>query len=92
MALDDQLVGVGGVDGVKDPEVDDIEQRPIHHRLEARSCSHVIICMLVPYLVWPLREALARPTFTDEAPPSRADSPVAFRAMRSAQGSTQSQR
>jgi hypothetical protein len=57
-------------------KVDDIDLRPIHHRLEGRVRSHVFICMLATYLVWHLREALAPLTFKDEAPPTRAN-PVA---------------
>ena len=57
-------------------KVDDIDLRPIHHRLEARVRSHVFICMLASYLVWHLRQALAPLTFTDEAPPLRKN-PVA---------------
>jgi Transposase DDE domain len=57
-------------------KVDDIDLRPIHHRLEARVRSHVFICMLAAYLVWHLRETFAPLTFTDEAPPERAN-PVA---------------
>jgi hypothetical protein len=57
-------------------KIDDIDLRPIHHRLEARVRSHVFICMLASYLVWHLRQALAPLTFTDEAPPARAN-PVA---------------
>jgi len=57
-------------------KIDDIDLRPIHHRLEARVRSHVFVCMLAAYLVWHLREALAPLTFTDEAPPVR-DNPVA---------------
>lgn len=63
-------------------KIDDIDLRPIHHRLEARVRSHVFICMLASYLVWHLRETLAPLTFTDEAPPLRAN-PVAP-AVRSA--------
>jgi hypothetical protein len=63
-------------------KIDDIDLRPIHHRLEARVRSHVFICMLASYLVWHLREALAPLTFTDEAPPARTN-PVAP-AVRSA--------
>jgi hypothetical protein len=51
-------------------KIDDIDLRPIHHRLEARVRSHVFICMLASYLVWHLRETLAPLTFTDEAPPA----------------------
>jgi hypothetical protein len=57
-------------------KIDDIDLRPIHHRLEARVRSHVFICMLASHLVWHLRETLAPLTFTDEAPPRR-DNPVA---------------
>ena len=49
-------------------KVDDIDLRPIHHRLEHRVRSHVFLCMLASYLVWHLREALAPLTFTDDAP------------------------
>ena len=63
-------------------KIDDIDLRPIHHRLEARVRSHVFICMLASYLVWHLRETLAPLTFTDEAPPLRVN-PVAP-AVRSA--------
>jgi hypothetical protein len=57
-------------------KIDDIDLRPIHHRLEARVRSHVFICMLASYLVWHLRQALAPLTFTDEAPSARTN-PVA---------------
>ena len=57
-------------------KIDDIDLRPIHHRLEARVRAHVFLCMLASYLVWHLRAALAPLTFTDEAPPGRAN-PVA---------------
>jgi hypothetical protein len=63
-------------------KIDDIDLRPIHHRLEARVRSHVFICMLASYLVWHLRQTLAPLTFTDEAPPRRPN-PVAP-AVRSA--------
>jgi hypothetical protein len=82
----DDLDASGVVDAYKDLanverdfrhiKVDDIDLRPIHHRLEARVRSHVFICMLAAYLVWHLRETLAPLTFTDEAPPTR-DNPVA---------------
>jgi hypothetical protein len=82
----DQLDGPGVVGAYKDLahverdfrhlKVDDIDLRPIHHRLEARVRSHVFICMLAAYLVWHLRSALAPLTFTDEQPPERMN-PVA---------------
>jgi hypothetical protein len=55
---------------------DDLDLRPIHHRLDDRVKAHVLICMLACYLVWHLRKAWAPLTFTDEAPPQR-DNPVA---------------
>jgi hypothetical protein len=67
-------------------KVDDLDLRPIHHRLETRVRSHVFICMLAAYLVWHLREALAPLTFTDENPPTRLN-PVAP-AVRSAAAKT----
>src|SRR6478752_1953426 len=57
-------------------KVDDLDLRPIHHRLTDRVKAHVLICMLACYLVWHLRQAWAPMTFTDEHPPHR-DNPVA---------------
>ena len=56
-------------------KADDLDLRPIWHRLEERVRAHVLICMLACYLVWHLRQAWAPLTFTDEYPPGRA-SPV----------------
>jgi hypothetical protein len=55
---------------------DDLDLRPVFHRLEERVKAHVLICMLACYLVWHLRRAWAPLTFTDENPPLQA-SPVA---------------
>jgi len=55
---------------------DDLDLRPIHHRLDDRVKAHVLICMLACYLIWHLRKAWAPLTFTDETPPHR-DNPVA---------------
>ncbi len=55
---------------------DDLDLRPIHHRLDDRVKAHVLICMLACYLVWHLRKAWAPLTFTDQTPPKR-DNPVA---------------
>ena len=55
---------------------DDLDLRPIHHRLDDRVKAHVLICMLACYLSWHLRKAWAPLTFTDQAPPTR-DNPVA---------------
>jgi Transposase DDE domain len=57
-------------------KTDDLDLRPIHHRLEDRVRAHVFICMLACYLTWHLRKAWAPMTFTDEHPPVR-DNPVA---------------
>jgi hypothetical protein len=55
---------------------DDLDLRPVFHRLEERVKAHVLICMLACYLTWHLRRAWAPLTFTDQAPPA-PDSPVA---------------
>jgi hypothetical protein len=57
-------------------KADDLDLRPVWHRLEERVKAHVLICMLACYLVWHLRRAWAPLTFTDEHPPTAAD-PVA---------------
>ena len=57
-------------------KTDDLDLRPIHHRLDERVRAHVLICLLACYLVWHLRKAWAPLTFTDERPPQR-DNPVA---------------
>jgi Transposase DDE domain len=57
-------------------KADDLDLRPIYHRLDQRVRAHVLICLLACYLVWHLRKAWAPLTYTDEAPPQR-DNPVA---------------
>ena len=55
---------------------DDLDLRPVFHRLEERVKAHVLICMLACYLTWHLRRAWAPLTYTDQdltAP----DNPVA---------------
>jgi hypothetical protein len=49
---------------------DDLDLRPVFHRLEERVKAHVLICMLACYLTWHLRKAWAPLTFTDETPPN----------------------
>ena len=71
-------------------KVDDLDLRPIHHRLDDRVKAHVLICMLACYLVWHLRKAWAPMTFTDEHPPQRAN-PVAP-AQRSGDAATKASR
>jgi hypothetical protein len=55
---------------------DDLNLRPVFHRLEERVKAHVLICMLACYLTWHLRRAWAPLTYTDEHPPQPAN-PVA---------------
>ena len=71
-------------------KTDDLDLRPIHHRLEDRVKAHVLICLLACYLVWHLRKAWAPLTFTDEHPPQR-DNPVAA-AQRSPQADAKASR
>ena len=55
-------------------KADDLDLRPICHRLEDRVKAHVLICMLACYLLWHLRQAWAPLTFTDENPPAATPS------------------
>ena len=57
-------------------KTDDLDLRPIHHRLTERVEGHVLICLLACYVTWHLRQAWAPLTFTDEYPPQH-DNPVA---------------
>ncbi|MGH8303037.1 MAG: IS1634 family transposase [Steroidobacteraceae bacterium] len=60
-----------------------LEVRPIHHHLEDRVRSHLLICMLADYVRWHLRHAWTELLFADDTPRSDAD-PVA-KATRSPQ-------
>jgi transposase len=68
-----------GFGGMKGP----LELRPIHHRLEDRVRSHLLICMLAEYVRWHLRHAWAELLFHDDNPRANTD-PVA-KATRSPQ-------
>ena len=57
-------------------KADDLDLRPIWHRLEDRVRAHVLICMLACYLTWHLRQAWTPLTYADENPPDR-ENPVA---------------
>lgn len=61
-----------GFGGMKGP----VEVRPIHHRLEDRVRSHLLICMLAEYVRWHLRHAWAELLFQDDNARANAD-PVA---------------
>jgi hypothetical protein len=69
---------------------DDLDLRPVFHRLEKRVKGHVLICMLAAYLTWHLRQAWAPLTYTDEEPPAQAN-PVAP-AKRSASANAKASR
>jgi hypothetical protein len=82
----DALSPAGAVEAYKDLsgierdfrsiKTDDLQVRPIRHRLDDRVKAHLLICMLARYLLWHLRKSWAPMTFTDEDPPVR-DNPVA---------------
>jgi Transposase DDE domain len=57
-------------------KADDLDLRPVFHRLERRVKGHVLICMLAACLVWHLRQAWAPLTYTDQDPPAQPN-PVA---------------
>jgi hypothetical protein len=57
-------------------KADDLDLRPVFHRLGERVKAHVLICMLACYLTWHLRQAWAPLTFTDQDPPA-PENPVA---------------
>jgi transposase len=59
----------------------DLQIRPIHHHLETRVRTHVLICMLAYYLTWHLKAAWKPLLFSDENRPVN-DDPVA-KAVRS---------
>ena len=70
---------------------DDLDLRPVFHRLEERVKAHVLICMLACYLTWHLRHAWAPLTFTDEHPPQQQNpvAPAQRSAAAQAKASTQ---
>jgi len=70
---------------------DDLDLRPIFHRLEERVRAHVLICMLACYLTWHLRKAWAPLTFTDENPPAPATPAPPARRSPHAQAKASSQ-
>jgi Transposase DDE domain len=57
-------------------KADDLDLRPIWHRLEDRVRAHVLICMLACYLTWHLRKAWAPLTYPGEHQPQHTN-PVA---------------
>ena len=66
-------------------KADDLDLRPIWHRLEERVRAHVLICMLACYLTWHLRRAWAPLTYTDPDPPAPANPVTPARRSAAAQ-------
>ena len=56
-------------------KADDLDLRPIFHRLDDRVRGHVLICTLACYLTWHLRKAWAPLTYADEHPTRSAPTP-----------------
>jgi hypothetical protein len=71
---------------------DDLDLRPVFHRLEKRVKGHVLICMLAAYLTWHLRQAWAPLTYTDEEPLTPANPVAPARRSASAQAKASRQR
>jgi hypothetical protein len=71
---------------------DDLDLRPVFHRLEERVRAHVLICMLACYLTWHLRQAWAPLTFTDECPPQPGNPVAPARRSPAAQAKASAQR
>jgi hypothetical protein len=71
---------------------DDLDLRPVFHRLEKRVKAHVLVCMLAAYLTWHLRQAWAPLTYTDEEPPAPANPVAPARRSASAQAKASRQR
>jgi hypothetical protein len=64
---------------------DDLDLRPVFHRLEERVRAHVLICMLACYLTWHLRRAWAPLTYTDQEPPAQGNPVTPARRSTAAQ-------
>ena len=64
---------------------DDLDLRPVFHRLEERVRAHVLICMLACYLTWHLRRAWAPLTYTDQDPPAQGNPVTPARRSAAAQ-------
>jgi hypothetical protein len=71
---------------------DDLDLRPVFHRLGERVKAHVLICMLACYLTWHLRKAWAPLTFTDQTPPEQANPVAPARRSAAAQAKASDQR
>jgi hypothetical protein len=72
-------------------KADDLDLRPVFHRLTRRVKAHVLICMLAAYLTWHLRRAWAPLTYTDEDPPAPANPVAPARRSAAAQAKASAQ-
>jgi hypothetical protein len=72
-------------------KADDLDLRPVFHRLGKRVKGHVLICMLAAYLVWHLRRAWAPLTYTGEDPPAQPDPVAPARRSEAAQAKAAAQ-
>jgi hypothetical protein len=70
---------------------DDLDLRPVFHRLEERVRAHVLICMLACYLTWHLRRAWAPLTYTDQEPPEQGNPVTPARRSAAAQAKASGQ-
>jgi Transposase DDE domain len=73
-------------------KADDLDLRPVFHRLEERVKAHVLICTLAAYLTWHLRRAWAPLTFTDQDPPARNNPVTPARRSAGAEAKASAQR
>ena len=71
---------------------DDLDLRPVFHRLEERVRAHVLICMLACYLTWHLRRAWAPLIYTDQDPPVPGNPVAPARRSAAAQAKASAQR
>lgn len=62
----------------------DLKVRPIHHHLEDRVRSHILLCMLAYYVEWHLRQAWRPLLFADEDQEAKLSRDPVARAQRSA--------
>jgi hypothetical protein len=72
-------------------KADDLDLRPVFHRLGKRVKGHVLICMLAAYLVWHLRRAWVPLTYTGEDPPAQPDPVAPARRSEAAQAKAAAQ-
>jgi hypothetical protein len=71
---------------------DDLDLRPVFHRLEERVRAHVLICMLACYLTWHLRRAWVPLTYTDQEPLQQGNPVTPARRSAAAQAKASYQR